>query len=87
MEYIQPHISIKIDKQVGYIVIVDDWELSDYIDDYLTEECDFDYVTTIADNGNSYEMHFDKKFSFDELKKAIKKLNKNEIERIYKLNN
>jgi len=68
---------------------IDDYELSDFIDDTLTEEnnIELDYYQEIETGKKIvYRMHFTKDYSFEQLKKAIIKISTVEIERIYSLN-
>ncbi|MBZ9559701.1 MULTISPECIES: hypothetical protein [unclassified Modicisalibacter] len=42
MKKILPHIEIGLDQYGAVAVSVEDYELFDFIDDYVTEECDLD---------------------------------------------
>ena len=73
------------------IVSIEDYELFDYISDFLTEKCDvdYDYMTEERSSKNKtiYIMHFSKSYEISEIEKHISKLKTKEIERIYSLNN
>ena len=47
---------------------------------------EFEY-TSLIDKLKKYSMFFPERYSFQRLKDAIQKLDKNEIEKIYRLNN
>ena len=88
MEHHQPHISIYIN-EFGYTIIsMDDYELFDTIEDYLNEECDFNFeYVNIDEENKKYEINLEKNYSFEEVRDVILKLDKEEIERIYRVNN
>jgi len=85
-----PHISINVSSDKSVCVSIEDYELFDYISDYLTEKCniEYDYMSEEKTSKNTtYLMHFSNKHSVIELEGYLSKLNKSEIERIYSLNN
>lgn len=87
---ILPHISIAHDVDGMVAVSVEDYELFDYIDDYITEECGFDWLDKSQcenEQGEVHTMYFDKKHAFEEVEAVLLKLNPLEIRRIYALNN
>lgn len=88
MRYQQPHIIIDFYPDGVAFIQVDDYELFDFISDYLSEEysMEFEY-TSLIDKLKKYSMFFPERYSFQRLKDAIQKLDKNEIEKIYRLNN
>jgi phage-related protein len=88
MKYEQPHISINSAPNGEITIEIDDTELFNVIEDHLIEECsiEYEYMTQSHEN-KPYIMHFLTKYSFEQLKNAIRKLDKIEIDRIYKLNN
>lgn len=92
MEHRQPHITIKKNQKDETIILVDDYELYDFINDYLCEERDFDFESYIGTdnhiNENKWnEINMGTKYSVEDLKKEIELIDNKEIERIYKLNN
>jgi hypothetical protein len=92
MEYRQSHITIKKNQKNEIIILVDDYELFDFIEDYLCEERDFDFESYIGtdthiDKSKWNEINMGTKYSVEDIIKEIKRLDTNEIERIYRLNN
>ena len=86
MKYEQEHIKVYYSNK-ELVLEVDDRELLDFIEDYLVQQCDIipEYYRD-KDNG-SYLCYFDEKIDFDLITSKVKSLDKNEINRIYKLNN
>ena len=91
MTNILPHISISTSSEKNAIIIIEDYEIFDYISDYLTEKCDveYDYMSEekTSKNKTNYLMYFSKKYSVTEIENHLSKLKTKEIERIYSLNN
>ncbi len=87
MEHKQPHISIYHNNRGDTMIVIDDYELFDFIEDYLIENYDIKYDQMVDLGNNCYEMNFGKGYSFEQLKEVILKIDKAEIERIYILNN
>jgi hypothetical protein len=92
MEHRQPHIIIKQNNKDETIILIDDYELYDFIADYLFEERNLNFESYLGndndlDENKWNEMNFGKKYSVLNLKDEINKIDLNEIERIYKLNN
>ncbi|GAA4342494.1 hypothetical protein [Kangiella taiwanensis] len=90
MKKVLPHIEIGHDQYGAVAVSVEDYELFDFIDDYITEECDLDWNSlSISENeqGEIHTMHLDQKHTIEEVEVALLKLDQKEIERIYALNN
>lgn len=90
MKKILPHIEIGLDQYGTVVVSVEDYELFDFIDDYITEECDLDWQgKTVRKNaqGKVHTMHFDAKHSLTEVEGALLKLDPEEVEKIYAINN
>ena len=69
------------------IVQVDDEELFDFVDDFLTEECglDYDFVSTSTDGTRT--IHFPDETSRDAVTAALERLDPREVERIFRINN
>lgn len=82
---------IHLDFEDGHVVVtIDDHELFDYVDDYLTEERDieYEYVTKHEDGSRRlFAMHFPTSVSFKRVTRAVEELPRHEIERIWRLNN
>jgi hypothetical protein len=75
----------------GHVCVsVDDYELMDFVDDFLTEKRDIesDYQVKSIVNGRSvYTLHFPISVTLDAVSHAIQELDPDEIERIWLLNN
>ena len=86
----QPHITIKLNQLGESVILVDDYKLFDYINDYLCEERELEFESYLANNNGTnkmYEMNFGTKYSVEKLEMEIEKIDRNEILRIYNLNN
>ena len=90
MKTILPHISIGHDEYGCVQVSIEDYELFDYISDYLCEECDID-IDSLSDTTNSqgevHTMYFSKNYKISDIEKHLIKLKPEDIEEIYALNN
>ena len=85
-----PHINTGINTEGNLYVAVEDSELFDYIDDYLTEECSIEYEHVISSENNGmsvYTMIFSKETNSIVLETVLNNLSVVEIEKIYKINN
>ena len=69
------------------IVRVADYELFDYISDYLTQDRDLDYDYVTEPNTNCYVMHFASKISLTAIDDALSRLSAEELHRIFRINN
>jgi len=90
MKKILPHIEIGHDEYGAVAVSVEDYELFDFIDDYVTEQCNLDWEDKTKkenEQGEVHTMYFHKKHSILEVEEALLKLSPKEIEEIYALNN
>lgn len=87
MQYRQPHIIINKESNGDISIEIDDIELFDFIKDYLIENCSIDYAYVTDSKNKNRIMYFTGKYSFETQKNAIQRLDRNEIERIYQLNN
>lgn len=91
MTNILPHASISTGTDNNAIVSIEDYEIFNYISDFLTEKCDveYDYMSEEKPSKNKtiYIMHFSKSHGIAEIEKHLSKLQAKEIERIYSLNN
>jgi hypothetical protein len=92
MKHTQPYIKVKKNQKNETIILVKDYELFDFINDFLSEERNFDFEAFIGienhtDENKWNEINMGTKLSVEKIKKEIKKIDSNEIERIYNLNN
>lgn len=90
MKKIRPHIQIGIHEGGDLALVIDDYELFDFIDDYLTDECAIEYESSISIKrvgGEIITMFFPKSVSAHELESALLRLSVDEIEKVYRLNN
>jgi hypothetical protein len=85
-----PHINIGTNTEGNLYVEVEDTELFDYVDDYLTEECSIEYEHVIQTENNGipvYTMLFSKETNSIVLETILNNISVVEIEKIYKSNN
>lgn len=90
MNNLLPHIQIGLNKHGAVAVSVEDDELFDFIDDYVTQECDLDWKNKIVienSQGEVHTMYFNLKHTLVEVEAALLKLKPEEIEKIYAINN
>lgn len=84
------HIVLNKDENGRVTIDIDDWELFDFIDDYLTEQFDiaFNYMKEcVKDDGSKvYRMYFEPNFTLEQIDKAINNIDNQEITSIRKLN-
>jgi hypothetical protein len=90
MKTIKPHIRIFTENNQT-VLQVDTWELKDYLEDYLCEQCDIDYE--YYENVNpelretsreSYNLVHSEKYSFEQIEQAVLKLDEKELVEIVK---
>ena len=89
MKKLLPHIEIGLNESGAVTVSVEDFELFDFVDDYVTIECDLDWkdmTTAKNEQGEIHIMHFHSKHGLEEIERVLLKLSVAEIERIYALN-
>ncbi len=85
-----PHINIGTNSEGNLYVAVEDTELFDYVDDYLTDECSIEYEHVIESKNNGipvYTMLFSKEINSIVLETVLNNLSIDEIEKIYNINN
>ena len=85
-----PHIKVVILEDGFYALAVDDFEVNDYVEDFLIEECDIDICVVSTENIGEHTFHysyFENNLIPTDLISSLKKLDLDEIEKIYKLNN
>lgn len=90
MKQVLPHIQIALHNDQHVIVVVDDYELADFIEDYLGNDCDlpYDYRTAVERQGGEIiTLHFPASVLLQEIEGGLTKLSPDEVERIYRLNN
>lgn len=90
MKLLLPHIHIGSNAQGRVFLVVDDYELFDFISDYLGDECDLphEYQSSVQrPGGEIITMYFPVSTAEVEVEQHLLKLSSQEIERIYKLNN
>jgi len=85
-----PHVSVFISHNNFPSVMTDDYELFDFVDDYLTEDCDYELESFIYHDHPApgfFTMELISGINFHELIISIKQLDLSVIERIYIVNN
>jgi hypothetical protein len=90
MKQVLPHIQIGRHDDEHVIVVVGDYELADFIEDYLGDNCDlpYDYRTTVERTGGEIiTLHYPESALLQEIEDSLTKLSSDEIEDIYRLNN
>ncbi len=85
----QPNLKIEIIG--GYVaLIVEDTEVFDYVEDLLSEKHDLDYAyfgTSETNGVKTYTLHFPNTSDPTELQAAIDTMDRDELKRIWCLNN
>ena len=73
----------------GALVVVDDYELFDYVDDFLSGQgLDYEYTYEESRDGKRfYLMQFDSRVSPEQVLAAIEMIPSTELQRIWSLNN
>jgi hypothetical protein len=90
MKQVLPHIQIGRHNNEHVIVVVGDYELADFIEDYLGDDCDlpYEYRTTVErPGGEIITLHFPASVLLEEIEDSLTKLSSDEIQDIYRLNN
>jgi hypothetical protein len=90
MNQILPYISVGLDDKNRCIVVVEDYELCDFIEDFLGDECDLSYEYRTArerSGGEIITLYFPPAVTPEAIERNLLRLSPEEIERIYKLNN
>ena len=83
------HIQVR-EAEGRVVVTIDDYELFDYVENFLIEQCDleYDYMTKSEDRGRSFfSIHFPLDVTIERVSSAVYELSATEIERISRLNN
>lgn len=90
MKQLLPYIHIGLDQKSRCIVVVEDYELFDFISDYLGDECDLSHecqALVPRPGGEVVTMYFPECVSSATIEQCLLKLPASEIVRIYSLNN
>ena len=90
MKQVLPYIQIGLNEDNRCLVVVDDYELFDFISDYLSDECDLphEYLTSKKrPGGEVVTMYFPPPVTAAAIEQCLLKLSSAEVERIYGLNN
>ncbi|ALK96166.1 hypothetical protein AM586_07615 [Massilia sp. WG5] len=90
VKQILPYISVGLDDENRCIVVVEDYELFDFLDDFLGDECDLQYEflgRKERQGGQIITMYFPLSVTPEVIERNLLKLSPEEIERIYRLNN
>ncbi len=90
MKQVLPHIQIGRHDDEHVIVEVGDYELADFIEDYLGDDCDlrYDYRTSVErPGGEIITLHFPASALLQEIEDCLTKLSSDEVEDIFRLNN
>lgn len=90
MNQILPYVKLGLDEENRCIVVVEDYELFDFIDDFLADECDLTYeyrTSRPRPGGEVITMVFSPSVTRAAIEQNLLNLSPAEIVRIYKLNN
>ena len=83
------HIQVAMEAD-RVVVIVDDWELFDYVGDFLSEthSLDYDFMSQRTREGREhFVMHFLPGVPLERLREVIGQIPRDEINRIWAINN
>lgn len=80
-----PHIRTS-EKDGRVLLEVDDTELFDFVDDFLTEQCDLDYEHVIL-GPKRHTIIFPPGTSIETVNSALNQLDANDVERVFRINN
>lgn len=90
IEYTIPHVTLFYTDKNEPRLRIEDYELFDTFDDILIEQFDIDdYYIRTEKKGNLeiVTIHFPENIDKDKLTKAVQGIDKEEVERIYRMNN
>ena len=85
MKQLLPHVQIGMYEQARCVVVVDDYELFDFISDYLGDECDLPHESHSSEarpGGDVITMYFPLSVKSAAVEQCLLKLSSAEIERI-----
>ena len=83
-----PHVRAHLSEGRAAIEVHDD-ELRDLIDDHLVEQCNlaYDYLQPLPGTGDAWLMVFPPEVSLSDVIVALNKLEVEEVERVFRINN
>ena len=90
MTQVLPHVQIGLHNDEHVIVVVGDYELADFIEDYLGDECGLPYdYRTVRERpgGEIITLHFPASALLQEIESCLIKLSSDKVEDICRLNN
>lgn len=90
MKQILPYISVGVDAGNRCVVVVEDYELCDFVEDFLGDEFDVFYehrTSKARPGGEIITMYFPLGVTSHVIEAGLSRLSPAEIERIYQLNN
>jgi hypothetical protein len=90
MRQLLPHIQIGLDEESRVLLVVGDYELFDFISDFLGDDYDLPHEyqsSALRPGGEIVTMYFPLAVAATEVEEKLLKLSPQEIERIYRLNN
>lgn len=90
MKQILPYISVGLDEGNRCVIVIEDYELFDFVEDLLGDECDFSYeyrTSKERPGGEIITMFFPLVVAPETIESSLSSLSPAEVERIYKLNN
>ena len=90
MKQILPYISVGLDEENRCVIVVEDYELFDFVEDFLGDECDLSYeyrTSKERPGGEIITMFFPLGVAPEVIEASLSSLSSAEVERIYKLNN
>lgn len=90
MREILPHIKIGLHETGEVVLVVEDYELFDFIDDYLSDECDvsaesFKFADRVG--GEVVTAFFAHSTTIEQLEAALSRVSPETVQSIYRLNN
>lgn len=90
MKQILPYISVGLDEGNRCIVVVEDYELFDFVEDFLGDKGDLSYeyrTTKERPGGEVITMFFPLGVTPEVIEASLSSMSPAEVQRIYKLNN
>jgi hypothetical protein len=83
------HIQIRLSELGKPLLRIDDWEVFDFVDDFLTDRnFIYDFFTTESIDGKeTFIMHFNDQPSYEALKEIVSTISQEAIEEIWLINN
>ena len=90
MKQILPYISVGLDEGNRCVIVIEDYELFDFVEDFLCDECDLSYeyrTSKERPGGEIITMFFPLGVAPEVIEASLSSLSPAEVERIYKLNN